>query len=144
LLAATVSWSLRSPWGWAAWQLTVVGLIALLASGIRFGPTWSVISRRRRSPLEHVRALATALAAAHGHGVAIETLIGGLRRRLSSGAAPRGDAHGWLETLVASLRSSKARAAARTLLDLTARPEDASSVLVAAHAVEDVWEELRP
>ena len=51
------------------------------------------IERRRRSPMEHVRALATALAAARGHDVAVRLMIQGLRRRLSRGAAAptRGD-----------------------------------------------------
>ena len=38
LSGAALSWSTRSPWGWLVWQLAAVGVIALLASGIRFGP----------------------------------------------------------------------------------------------------------
>ncbi len=55
-----------------------VGVIALLFGAVRFGPPRPAIPRKRRSPLEHVRALATALAAAHGHDVAVATIIRGL------------------------------------------------------------------
>ena len=83
-----LDWSTRSPWGWVVWQLAAVGVIALLASGVRFGPVRRAIERRRRSPLEHVRALATALAAARGHDVAVRLMVQGLRRRLSRGGRP--------------------------------------------------------
>ncbi|MGH7578540.1 MAG: DUF4350 domain-containing protein, partial [Gemmatimonadales bacterium] len=56
LAAAALDWSIRSPWGWAVWQLLAVGVVALVASGVRFGPVRSAIERRRRSPMEHVRA----------------------------------------------------------------------------------------
>ena len=66
LAGAALGWSRRSPWGWAVWQLAVVGLLALLFGAVRFGPARAGITRTRRSPLEHVRALATALSAAGG------------------------------------------------------------------------------
>ncbi|HKT59498.1 MAG TPA: DUF4350 domain-containing protein, partial [Gemmatimonadales bacterium] len=92
LSGATVDWTLRSPWGWAILQLAGVGVLALLASGVRFGPIRSGIERRRRSPIEHVRALATALAAARGHDVAVRLIVQGLRRRLSAtGRSAPGD-----------------------------------------------------
>jgi hypothetical protein len=142
---AVFAWSLRSPWGWAVWQLVVVGLIALLAGAFRFGPPKLVINRRRRSPLEHVRALATALAAAHGHDVAVGAIVQGLRRRLSpAGQRTRGDWRHWLDHLVENVRTPRARDAARTLKALTKPPQPAIGVLHAANAVEDLWEELRP
>ena len=55
LAGAVWAWSLRSPWGWAAWQLLLRDALALAASAIRFGPAHRVIERRRRSALEHVR-----------------------------------------------------------------------------------------
>src|SRR4029079_12465393 len=64
LAGAVWAWSLRSPWGGAAWQLLLAVALALAASAVRFGPPRRVIERRRRSALEHVRALANALAAA--------------------------------------------------------------------------------
>lgn len=145
LAGETLDWSLRSPWGWAVWQVALVGLVGLLAGGIRFGPVRSAIERRRRSPLEHVRALATALAAARGHDVAVRLMVQGLRRRLSrSGRAVRGDSDAWLEGLGPSLQSERGRAALAELTTLTRRPTSAEEVLEAANAVETLWEELKP
>lgn len=148
LAGALYEWSVRSPWGWAAWQLMLVGLVALLASGVRFGPIRQVVNRRRRSPLEHVRALATALGAARGHEVAVTLMVRGLRRRLSRTGHPgRGDPRAWLAGLDDVVRTADGRRALATLRELTGRPADARSVDAqrvqrAAHAVEDVWEEL--
>src|SRR2546430_8442715 len=50
LAALVLAWSLRSPWGWAAWQLTAVGLLALGFGAVRFGPPRAGLERRRRSP----------------------------------------------------------------------------------------------
>ncbi|MGH7701604.1 MAG: hypothetical protein ACREMO_00780 [Gemmatimonadales bacterium] len=145
LASATLAWSRSSPWGWAVWQLAGVGLLALLAGAIRFGPPRTAIVRRRRSPSEHVRALATALAAARGHDVAIGAIVNGLRRRLSpAGAQPRADRQTWLTALAAGARTPRAQAAVHTLARLARPPQPAESVLGAAYAVEDLWEELRP
>lgn len=145
LLGAIASWSVRSPWGWAGWQLAVVSLLAMAAGAVRFGPARRVIERRRRSPLEHVRALATALAAARGHDVAIAMQVQGLRRRLArSGLPARGPLGPWLDGLAANLRTPRARNAAATLRSLTSSPQPAPAVLQAAEAVEDVWDELKP
>lgn len=142
---AVLAWSLRSPWGWAAWQLVLAALAALAAGAIRFGPARHVIDRRRRSPLEHVRALANALAASRGHDVAIALQVQGLRRRLArTGQASRGPVSGWLNDLAANVRTPRARAAAAALEELTRGPQPAGAVLRAAEAVEDVWEELKP
>jgi hypothetical protein len=145
LLDALLAWSWRSPWGWALWQLAVVGLLALAAGAIRFGPIRPVIPRKRRSPLEHVHALATALAAARGHDVAIGAIVQGLHRRLNPGSRqPRVDWRAWVDRLVHQLRSPRAQQAARTLQSLTRPGQPSDGVLKAANAVEDVWEELRP
>jgi hypothetical protein len=145
LAGATLSWSLRSPWGWAAWQAALVGLLGLVSAGIRFGPVRTAIERRRRSPLEHVRALATALAAARGHDVAVRLMIQGLRRRLSaSGRSHRGDLDAWLGGLAPSLRTERGREALADLTQLTRRQPSADEVLRAADEVETLWEELKP
>ena len=95
--------------------------------------------------MEHVRALATALAAARGHDVAVRLMIQGLRRRLSRGGRPAtGDADAWLATLRPSIRTDRGRHALEALTATTHRPQDAESVLVAANAVETLWEELKP
>ena len=144
LAGAGLDWSTRSPWGWMAWQLAAVGVVALVASGVRFGPVRSAIERRRRSPMEHVRALATALAAARGHDVAVRLMVQGLRRRLSRGGRPAGaDLEAWLAGLGDSVRSAKGREALEVLAAATRSP-DAASVLAAGNAVETLWEELKP
>ena len=145
LSGATWDWTLRSPWGWAVLQLVAVGVLALLAAGIRFGPIRQGIERRRRSPLEHVRALATALAAARGHDVAVRLMVQGLRRRLSrAGRAGRAELDAWLEELGGAVRTARGREALATLRAVTARPASADDVLHAANAVETLWEELTP
>lgn len=142
---AALVWSTRSPWGWMVWQLVAVGVVALLASGVRFGPVRSVIERRRRSPMEHVRALATALAAARGHDVAVRLMVQGLRRRLSRGGRPVGaDLDTWLAGLADSIRSDRGREALAMLTATLRTPPDAETVLAAGNAVETLWEELKP
>ena len=150
LFRAVAGWSTRSPWGWAGWQLAAVGLIGLAAAAVRFGPIRPAPGRRRRSPLEHVRALATVLAATGGHDLAVRLMVQGLRRRLSRApqAAPgpglRADPRPWLADLAPHLRTRRGRDAAASLVALTGRPQDAGGVLRAAHEVEDVWEDLKP
>ena len=145
LAGATLDWSRRSPWGWAAWQVALVGVLALFAGAFRFGPPRRVLERKRRSPLEHVRALATALAAARGHDVAIRSIVEGLRRRLlPAGQRSHGDWREWLAHLGAYVRSPRARDAVATLKNLARPGQSPDGVLRAANAVEDVWEDLRP
>jgi len=145
LAGAMLAWSGRSPWGWIVWQLVAVGVIALVASGIRFGPARQVIVRRRRSPLEHVRALATALAAARGHETAVRLMAQGLRRRLSrAGRAGPADLDRWLAGLADSLRTDRGRRALATLTDASTGSPTSAGVLEAANAVEILWEELKP
>jgi hypothetical protein len=141
---ALLSWSGRSPWGWLLWQLIAVGVIALMVAMVRSGPLLVTTERQRRSPLEHVRALATALSATRGHDVALRLLIGGLRRRLSADGRPtRDDPRPWLTGLVERMRTPRGRAAAKTLQDLNRRPPSPREVLAAANAVEVVWDETR-
>ena len=143
--SAVLAWSAHSPWGWAAWQLALAGLLALLAGAVRFGPPVPMLLRRRRSPLEHVRALATALAAANGHDVAVRAIVRGLGRRLAPAGQPvRTDSSALVERVARTVRSPRGREAARRLQDLTRPRQPAGSVLAAALAVEDVWEDLRP
>jgi hypothetical protein len=149
LPGALLSWSGRSPWGWVGWQLVAVGLIGLTASAVRFGPVRPSPERRRRSPLEHVHALATVLAAAKGHDLAVRLMVQGLRRRLSRsphavGAGVRADPRAWLAHQARHLRSGPARTAVASLTALMDRPQDADGVLRAGNVVEDVWEDLKP
>jgi len=150
LAGSVLDWSTRSPWGWAGWQLAAIGLLALAAAGVRFGPVRPSLERRRRSSLEHVRALATVLSAARGHDLAIRLMVQGLRRRLSrhphagSEAGFRADPRLWLSDVARRARSARARAALESLGALTARHQNGEGVLRAANVVEDVWEDLKP
>jgi hypothetical protein len=144
---AVLAWIRRTPWGWAGCQLAAVGLIVLVASGVRFGPVRRVIERRRRSPLEHVHALATALAAARGHEVAVRLLVQGLQRRLARGspggsAAGRFDPAAWLAATAPRLRTPAGRQAADGLLGLMRRPVATAGVREAAELVEIIWSDL--
>lgn len=145
LAGAALDWSRRSPWGWAVWQLAVVGVLALLFGAVRFGPVRRILTRVRRSPLEHVRALATALSAAGGQDEAIGAMVKGLRRRLApSGVSSSGDWRAWLGRLDLSATSPRARAALGKLVAFTQPGQPERSVALAAHAVEDLWQELKP
>lgn len=138
-------WLWRSPAGWAILQLAAVVLVWLAVTAVRFGPARSVIERRRRSPLEHVEALAAGLEGAQGADTAVELIISGLRRRLSrTGQLASGDIAGWLAALQLALPTARGRAAARSLQRLRMEPGGAERVLAAAQAVEDVWQDLRP
>lgn len=142
-----IAWSARHPVGWMVWQLCVVALLALGAGAVRFGPVRAAIPRARRSSLEHVRALATALAAAQGHRVAIGAMVRGLRRRLavsSDHVTARDDWRPWLAALTRHAPNGRVRDAAERLERLADHPESETAVLSAANAVEDVWHSLRP
>ena len=140
--------SVESPWGWLIWQLLIVGFLFFLSGAPRFGPVRRSIPRERRSPLEHVRALATAMAAAKGHDVAIASLARGLHRRLgaaSGGRAPRlprGEWGAWLAGLSERIPDPVARARAQSLgrFARAGQPDDA--VREMANSLEDVWEAL--
>src|SRR5207245_10005717 len=82
LEGAVLDWLARTPAGWALLQLAAVALVALAVAAVRFGPARAVIDRRRRSPLEHVEALAVSLQGAGGVDTAVALLAAGRRRRL--------------------------------------------------------------
>jgi hypothetical protein len=145
LVGTVLRWMAHTPAGWALWQLAAVALLWLAVTAVRFGPARSVLDRRRRSPLEHVDALAAGLDGAAGTEPAVELVVSGLRRRLSrTGQLPRGDARQWLSNLELALPTRRGREAVRHLQNLLTKPGGAERVLGAAQAVEDVWEELRP
>jgi hypothetical protein len=145
LPGASWAWLVSHPLGWAILQLLGVALAALAVQAVRFGPARHVIERRRRSPLEHLEALAAGLEGAAGFDPAIQLLVAGLRRRLSrTGAVSPGGERQWLGTLALALPTPRGRAAARRLQGFDGTPGGAARVLVAAQTVEDVWEELRP
>src|SRR5439155_1328718 len=89
LTAAVIRWLRGTPLGWALLQLAALALVGLATLAVRFGPARGVIERRRRSPLEHLEALAAGLESAVGGGVdtAVALTVGGLRRRHRQDAA---------------------------------------------------------
>jgi hypothetical protein len=145
LFGAAWTWLTSNPAGWALLQLAAVALVWLAVSAVRFGPARSVIEHRRRSPLEHLEALAAGLERAGGADTAVSLTVTGLRRRLSRGGfVPRGDDRVWLAALELALPTARGRDAARRLHVVTTQPGGAERVLATAQAVEDVWRELRP
>jgi hypothetical protein len=154
LVAAVWQWSLGAPLGWLMLQWAVVALLALAAAAVRFGPALNVVERRRRSPAEHVAALAAGLERAEGRDTAIRLLAQGLRRRLSRGVSggavhgrpfhTGGDLKTWLRSLELASRSADAQVAVRRFANLTLQRGGDAQVLAAAIAVEDVWQALGP
>ena len=147
LLGATWAWVRRTPAGWAMLHLSLAGLVALVVIGIRFGPALNIIERRRRSPLEHLDALAVGLERATASETAVGLIAGGLQRRLGRLGVRRrvdGGAREWLAALALSARTPRAKAAVGRLAESVSNRGDQDRVLTAAHAVEDVWEALQP
>ena len=138
-------WLANSPAGWALLQLMGVGLVAVAMAAVRFGPAQAVIDRRRRSPLEHVEALAASLEGAGGVDTTVALIVAGLRRRLGRAGVLRPDEQqAWLSTLELALPTVRARDAVRRLQQAETQPGGPERALAAAQAMEDVWEELRP
>ncbi len=148
IFGAAWYWARTRPGGWAILQLAFAGLLALAVSAVRFGPALRVVERRRRSPLEHLDALAVGLERAEGRDTAVQLITMGLRRRLSrTGHLRRAsgrDLKQWLESLALAARSNDARAAVKRLGWLLRERGGDEHVLNAARSVEDVWEALRP
>jgi hypothetical protein len=151
LWAVTLAWSRASPEGWMLWQLALVGAIAFFAGAVRFGPIVPAIPRQRRSSREHVTALATALASARGHDVAIASIVRGLQRRLRAqprdGRGGRSDGRpaawgSWVRGLAESASSPHVRAGAIRLQEFSVPNQSNAAVRASAHVVEDLWEAL--
>ncbi len=148
IFAAAWRWSVHSPAGWAMLQLAFAGLLALAAAAVRFGPALRVVERRRRSPMEHLEALAVGLERGQGKEISVQRIAEGLRRRLSraGGTLRRGGGNldAWLGSLALATERPEARRAVEQLRRLVREPGGHADVLAAALAVEDVWEALRP
>lgn len=145
MLTAARSWLGDSPARWTLIQLLLLMLLGLVAAAIRFGPVVPLQRRRRRSALEHVRALATAMGAARGHQVAVSAMVQGLYRRLGrQGELPRTGQDEWLAGLEPAMRTAEGRIAVTRLRKWVHDASGAGAVRDAASAVEDVWQDLRP
>ena len=143
--AALASWLTSNPVGLALLQLAAVVFVALAVAGVRFGPPRVAVERRRRSPLEHMEALAAGFEGAGGAETAVALTVAGLRRRLGRGGPFASEARAsWLAALELGLRTPAGRNAVRRLQRTIDQPGGPERALAAAQAVEDVWEELRP
>ena len=144
LFSAAWHWLTSTPAGWAMLQLLGVGFVAVAVAAVRFGPPRRVIETRRRSPLEHLEALAAGLEGAAGVDTAVALTVSGLRRRLGRAGILRPDEQrSWLAGLELALPTPAGRDAARRLQGLVSQPGGPERALAAAQAAEDVWEELR-
>ena len=142
---AVAGWITRTPLGWALLQIAAVLLVGLAVLGVRFGPARAVIERRRRSPLEHLEALAAGLEGAAGVDTAVALTVSSLRRRLGrTGVLSPDEQRSWLAALELALPSATGRNAVRRLQRILNQPGGPERALAAAQAVEDVWLELRP
>jgi hypothetical protein len=148
MLVAAWRWARSAPLGWAMLQLGAAALVALVAAAIRFGPARHVVERRRRSPVEHVDALAAGLERAGATETAVRLIVEGLRRRLRPRQAVRtvrgGDAGAWVAALAAGAHTVEARRAVARLQGVLRSSGGRDRVHAAALAVEDVWEALTP
>lgn len=144
-LTVARGWLRSSPARLPLIQLSALLLLALAAAAIRFGPVVPLPRPGRRSPMEHVRALATAMSAARGHQVAISAMVQGLHRRLGrQGELPRAQQDEWLAGLEPAMRTNEDRVAVTRLRKWVHDASGANAVRDAALAVEDVWQDLRP
>jgi hypothetical protein len=94
VMKSTLRFLVSERWGHAALQVTVALLGLLLLFGRRFGAPLPPPPLRRRSPLEHVEALAGAYQQAGARDTARRLLLAGLARRLGRRTAPTPAAEG--------------------------------------------------
>ncbi len=146
LLLAAWNWLHSTPGGWAILHLCVATLVALAVAAVRFGPPVSRQSRKRRSELEHLEALAVGLRRAQGWDTARRLLVSGLRRRLGRTGHLVGTDEGvaeWIASLAEGTRISEVQEAVRRLEETNNLDGD-GRVLTTAQAVEEIWTTLRP
>ena len=140
-----MGWLVGTPGGWAILQLVGILVVGLAVAAVRFGPARQGVTTRRRSPLEHLEALAAGLEGAAGADTAVALTVAGLRRRLGRTGLLRPDEQqSWLAALELALPTVRGRDAVRRLQRIITQPGGAERALAAAQAVEDVWEQLRP
>lgn len=90
-VAGTLRFLQSTPAGHGTLQLLAVGLALLVAAGTRFGAPVPPPAAQRRSPLEHVEALAGLYRRAGAHETARRLLVCQLARRLYRRPPGRGD-----------------------------------------------------
>ena len=130
------------PWGRTMLALAAAGLLLLVALAVRPVTPAPRLTVERRSPLEHVSALARAYAQAGATRLVIRRLVRGLRRRHAIGAASRGDDTRFLNSLAQRYPDLQpdVQTVARAL-DAPVRPAELSTV---GDAVARIDFRLRP
>jgi hypothetical protein len=125
-----------------AWlQLLLLGVLALWAAGRRFGAPYPPAPRERRSPLEHVEALAGAYRQADARRTARHLLVAGLARRLGRRVPP--DDRAAAEMLKRMARGSPATAPAAAELQREWERGREADLAALSRAVDRILEEVR-
>jgi hypothetical protein len=139
-VAGTLRFLRDRPWGHVAVQWMVVGLGLLLLAGRRFGAPVAPQPARRRSPLEHVEALAGAYRQGGARRTARRLLLAGLARRMGRRTPPEGT--GEREALEKLTSFAGAGPAAAALLDEW-KKGDAADLVALSRDVDRLLEEAR-
>ena len=139
-VAGTLRFLRDRPWGHAAVQWLAVALGLLLLAGRRFGAPVAPQPARRRSPLEHVEALAGAYRQGGARRTARRLLLAGLARRM--GRRTPSEGAGERETLERLTSFAGAGPAAAALLDEW-KKGDAADLVALSRDVDRLLEEAR-
>lgn len=125
-----------------AWiQLALLAVLALYAAGRRFGAPVPPAPAQRRSPLEHVEALAGAYRQADARQTARRLLLAGLARRLGRRAPP--DERAAAAMLDRLARGSPAAAEPAAELQRAWKKGTAGDLAVLARHIDHTLEEIR-
>lgn len=81
-------WATTTPSGRVTLQIAIAALVLLIAAGVRAIPPLPVLTISRRSPLEHVTALANAYEKVRGTRISTRLLVKGVRRRANRTMGP--------------------------------------------------------
>jgi hypothetical protein len=139
-VAGTLRFLRDRPWGHAALQWFAAALGLLLLAGRRFGAPVAPAPARRRSPLEHVEALAGAYRQGGARRTARRLLLAGLARRM--GRRPPREGAGERETLEKLTSFAAAGPAAAALRDEW-KKGDAADLVTLSRDVDRLLEEAK-
>jgi hypothetical protein len=140
VVRGTVRFLLGDRWGHAALQVTVALLGVLLLFGRRFGAPLPPPPLRRRSPLEHVEALAGAYQQAGARDTARRLVLAGLARRLGRRAAPTPAAEG---EMLRRLSAHPTAGGAARALEAEWNKGRGADLLALSHGVDRYMDEVK-
>ncbi|HJU64888.1 MAG TPA: DUF4350 domain-containing protein [Gemmatimonadaceae bacterium] len=128
-----------TPAGRATLQMLIAGAVILLVIGVRAIPPGEHTIVERRSPLEHVGALARAYEQVGATRTAARRLVRGLRRRHPLGAATAGDDEAYLQALEERMPSARDEIQLlRRAMQTPLPPDELVAVGEAIHHIERV------